>query len=216
MQDLNLDHVILSAARAAHEANRSWCFALGDFSQPLWEEAPEWQRNSALAGVRAIHANPATTPEQSHQSWMEQKASDGWTWGPVKDPETKTHPCMVPYDLLPIEQRAKDHIFGQVVRALLHAAGALAPVTSGTPRSITREHIDALAESCTWSDTKLGEKMTVVCCRLPNGFEVVESSGCVDPANYNHELGVAVCRRRIIDRLWHLEGYRLQCELAKG
>lgn len=43
-------------------------------------------------------------------------------FGPVKDPERKEHPCFVPYDQLPAAQRAKDHIFNAVVRAVLAAA----------------------------------------------------------------------------------------------
>ncbi len=78
-------------------------------------------------------------------------------------------------------------------------------------RTITKDQIDALLAASTFTDTKLGEKTTVVCAKLPNGFEVIESSGCVDPANYNHELGVQTCKRRIVDKVWMLEGYRLQC-----
>lgn len=80
--------------------------------------------------------------------------------------------------------------------------------------TITREHIEALIASSTFIDVKLGEKTTVVCCRLPNGFEIIEASACVDPANYNHDMGVGICKRRIVDRVWALEGYRLQCEVA--
>jgi hypothetical protein len=43
---------------------------------------------------------------------------DGWKYGPVKDPEKKEHPCFVPYDRLPTEQKAKDYIFGAVVKSL--------------------------------------------------------------------------------------------------
>lgn len=42
----------------------------------------------------------------------------GWKYGPVKDPERKEHPCFVPYDGLPPEQRAKDYLFRAVVHQL--------------------------------------------------------------------------------------------------
>lgn len=106
-------------ARVCHEVNRAYCASLGDTSQPAWEDAPEWQRSSARAGVEAIVRNPETTPEQSHEGWLAIKAADGWKYGPVKNPETEEHPCFVPYADLPPEQRVKDHIFGAVVRALL-------------------------------------------------------------------------------------------------
>ena len=112
-----------SIARVCHEANRAYCAALGDHSQPPWEDAPEWQRKSAIAGVAFHRANPAAGPAASHKSWLAEKARDGWRYGPVKNAETKEHPCFCPYDDLPVEQRAKDFIFGGIVHAMLGAAG---------------------------------------------------------------------------------------------
>lgn len=107
------------AARLAHEANRILCLALGDASQPKWEDAPDWQKVSARKGVEMIAANPDTTPEQSHEGWLAEKAATGWKYGPVKNPDTKEHPCFVPYNELPAPQRLKDEMFGLTVRAIL-------------------------------------------------------------------------------------------------
>lgn len=107
---------IEACARAAHEANRAYCIAIGDNSQPSWDEAPDWQKSSARNGVRG--ALDGATPEQSHESWFAEKYAAGWAWGERKDPERKLHPCMVPYKDLPPEQRAKDDIFIAVVRAV--------------------------------------------------------------------------------------------------
>lgn len=108
------------AAEVCHEANRAYCLAIGDLSQLPWDEAPAWQRQSALAGVAFIMNNPDSPASASHEEWMKFKLLDGWTYGEVKDPEKKTHPCMVAFEDLPIEQRAKDHIFGAIVRALVN------------------------------------------------------------------------------------------------
>ncbi|MFA4974381.1 MAG: RyR domain-containing protein [bacterium] len=110
---------IETCARAAHEANRAYCIALGDTSQPAWDEAPDWQKSSARNGV--VGALNGNTPEQSHEGWMAEKLAGGWKYGPVKDPAKKEHPCFVPYAELPPEQRAKDSIFLAVVRALAQA-----------------------------------------------------------------------------------------------
>jgi RyR domain len=116
----NMDELIQSrAARAAHEANRVLCLALGDNFQPMWEDAPDWQQASALKGVQMIYDNPATTPEQSHEGWLAEKQRAGWKYGPVKNPDTKEHPCCVPYGDLSASQRLKDEMFGLVVRAVL-------------------------------------------------------------------------------------------------
>lgn len=104
-------------ARVAHEVNRAYCQALGDETQPAWGDAPGWQRESALLGVE-FHLSGDHGPEASHESWWAQKRADGWVYGPVKDPEAKTHPCCVPFSELPREQQAKDFIFRAVVHAL--------------------------------------------------------------------------------------------------
>ncbi len=107
---------ILAAAEAAHEANRIYCIVIGDRSQKPWNEAPEWQRVSAIEGVRVTLGG--ANAEQQHEAWREAKRRNGWVHGLVKDFERKTHPCMVPYGDLPPQQRAKDALFGAVVRAM--------------------------------------------------------------------------------------------------
>lgn len=111
--------MIDSIARAAHEVNAAFCRGLGDHSQPDWKHAPEWQKESARNGVQLYIDQPETTPEQSHNSWLAEKEANGWSYGPTKDPDRKLHPCIVTYSRLPMEQRAKDTLFGTVVRALI-------------------------------------------------------------------------------------------------
>lgn len=105
-------------AKVAHEINKAFCEAFGDFSQPEWKDAPEWQVTSAINGVVFHLLNPDAGPDHSHISWLKEKEQDGWKYGPVKNPETKEHPCFVPYDELPTEQKAKDFLFRQVVHSL--------------------------------------------------------------------------------------------------
>jgi hypothetical protein len=103
-------------ARVCHEANRAWCEANGDISQLPWDQADQWQRDSALEGVQK--ALDGATAEELHESWIAFKEADGWVYGDVKDPVAKTHPCLVPYGDLPEEQRRKDPLFAAIVSAL--------------------------------------------------------------------------------------------------
>jgi hypothetical protein len=109
---------IKGIAKACHEANRALCDALGDTSQVEWEKAPRWQQESAINGVQFNLDNPDAAASASHDSWLAEKERDGWKYGEVKDPEKKEHPCYVPYEELPKEQQAKDHLFKAVVAAL--------------------------------------------------------------------------------------------------
>lgn len=111
----------LVIAQAAHEMNRIWCQSLGDTSQSPWNEAPEWQRNSALAGVEAICSGKVKEPHQSHDSWMAQKLREGWRYGPVKDTEKREHPCLLPFNDLPARQQVKDCLFLTTVMTFVEA-----------------------------------------------------------------------------------------------
>lgn len=105
-------------AQVCHEANRAYCESIGDTSQPYWTDAPDWQKNSAINGVNFHLDNPSAGPAASHESWMKEKLADGWKLGPVKNPDKKEHPCIVPYEQLPLEQRRKDSLFIAIVHAL--------------------------------------------------------------------------------------------------
>jgi hypothetical protein len=113
-----LFHAAYSIAIVCHEANRAWCFVNGDESQKPFSEAEEWQRESAVKGVIFRMENPDAGHDAQHNSWMQEKIDQGWVYGEVKDPEAKTHPCIVPFDQLPEFQRKKDALFCAVVDAL--------------------------------------------------------------------------------------------------
>ena len=106
-------------AMACHEVNKSYCESIGDNSQPSWRDAPKWQKDSSIDGVIQIITYPETTPERSHESWLAGKIDSGWKYGPIKDEEKKEHPCMVPFDELPTEQKAKDYIFTAIVKSYI-------------------------------------------------------------------------------------------------
>jgi DUF1680 family protein len=106
---------ILQIAKTCHEANRIYCESIGDNSQKPWNDAPPWQKNSAYNGVVFKLEHPEVTPEDSHKNWLKEKKEQGWKFGKKKDAEKKLHPCMVPYDKLPEEQKVKYELFLAVV-----------------------------------------------------------------------------------------------------
>ena len=105
-------------ARVAHGINKAYCDSLGDYSQLPWEQAPEWQRISAVKGVKFYIENPDASPSHIHEQWLAEKFATGWKYGAVKDPAKKEHPCCVSFDELPKEQKTKDFLFTQCIRSL--------------------------------------------------------------------------------------------------
>lgn len=108
---------VAAIAQVCHEANRAYCLTIGDTSQVPWDQAPQWQKDSAIKGVEFNLANPDAPASHSHDCWLEEKRANGWKYGPAKNPEKKEHPCFVPYEELPEEQKLKDHLFKAVVSA---------------------------------------------------------------------------------------------------
>jgi hypothetical protein len=53
-------------------------------------------------------------------------------------------------------------------------------------------------------------KELLVSYKLPNGFIISGRAACVDPTNFNLEVGRTVARKQAETTLWMLEGYLLQ------
>lgn len=62
-------------------------------------------------------------------------------------------------------------------------------------------------------DIAKGETLTVCILTLQNGFNVVGTSACVDPANYDQALGESIARKKAAEQIWQLEGYLLRQRL---
>lgn len=105
-------------AKACHEANRVWCQSNDDFSQEHWDKAEQWQRDSAIAGVKFRLANPEAGESAQHDAWMKDKLDAGWVYGEEKNSELKTHPCLVEFEKLDLFQQKKDKLFCAIVDAL--------------------------------------------------------------------------------------------------
>lgn len=113
-----MENKIEYIAKACHEANRVWCQANGDNSQEHWQDAEQWQRDSAIAGVKFRLDNPNAAKSAQHDAWSADKIKDGWIFGDIKDAVAKTHPCLIPFNELPEFQQKKDALFCAIVDAL--------------------------------------------------------------------------------------------------
>lgn len=111
---------IETAARAAHEAIRALQIAHNEPGVALpWPQVAKDIRESCKIGVKRVIENPDIEDEELHNSWVETKKSQGYTYGPKRDDVLKQHHCMVPYNELSAHDRSKDLIFRSVVKAVL-------------------------------------------------------------------------------------------------
>jgi len=105
-------------AMVCHEANRAYCATLGDDTQPSWEDASDWQRESVIDGVTFFLRHPTAPAFMAHDNWIRTKEDAGWSYGEIKDASALTHPCMLPWNELPDEQKRKDILFHNIVFAM--------------------------------------------------------------------------------------------------
>lgn len=78
----------------------------------------------------------------------------------------------------------------------------------GSNNTITPENVRSFVHEVQVST--IGEKTTMVRAILVNGFELIETSSCVDVANYDEDMGAAICLKKIEDKIWFLLGFLLQ------
>lgn len=80
---------------------------------------------------------------------------------------------------------------------------------------VQKKDIEAMLDAAEYEVFhKVFGKQCVVVAKLENGFTITGESACVDPANYDELIGFELAVEKIKEKLWELEGYKLQCKLA--
>lgn len=103
-------------AESCHEATKVIS------EQILSEEKKEWKLIDSKTKAKLLNAvnraieEKITDPAIAHANWITDMEKDGWQYGDKLDEENKTHPCMVPYDQLPVGQQTKDYIFLAILK----------------------------------------------------------------------------------------------------
>jgi hypothetical protein len=78
---------------------------------------------------------------------------------------------------------------------------------------VTQDKIAYLLDSAETQEHIFWEKELVVSFKLPSGFTVCGRGACIDPANFDIEIGRKIARADAEKKLWELEGYLLQNQL---
>ena len=80
---------------------------------------------------------------------------------------------------------------------------------------VTEKQIDKIIQAGSVEIQDLSDKTTLVKFKTKEGFEIVATSSCVDPKNYNRDVGAKICMDQIKNKLWEYEGYTLSKKLYK-
>lgn len=77
--------------------------------------------------------------------------------------------------------------------------------------TVTKEEVaENMKDVLVRTEIEFGKPTTYVTVRMKNGFAIRESTTCVDPNNYDEEIGKKICLEKLEDKVWLLLGYALQ------
>ena len=82
--------------------------------------------------------------------------------------------------------------------------------------TVTQEHINNLLDTAEVKEIVVFDKCLICAYKLETDFVIVESSACVDPKNFDLDVGREICREHVENKLWELEGYVLQQKATKA
>lgn len=109
---------IHSVALIAHESNRMLQIVNGDEVSPIWDCLEEPERERTVNGVAFALRNGDVCPKELHENWCKDMYADGYKRGETIDRANLTHPNLVPFEKLPVDQKAKDALFAGIVGSL--------------------------------------------------------------------------------------------------
>lgn len=81
---------------------------------------------------------------------------------------------------------------------------------------VTKEDLNDLVSKSEITYTNPVGTLTHCAVKLPCGYTVTGESACVDPLNYNKELGETYALEKVLDKLWELEGYLLSNDIHRS
>lgn len=80
---------------------------------------------------------------------------------------------------------------------------------------VTQEQVDEVYRNSKFRLVTLFDKTTVLAAQLPNGFVIVRSSSCIDPANYSEAVGCEACMKQVKEAIWEYLGYEAHTGLRE-
>lgn len=135
--------------------------------------------------TRAILAEPHSTNDYTPHDHVEYQA-----------------PGYIMTDKLGNQEWMRESEFKDVSVGINHPGESLKDV------SITEYMVDRfIVKTEVWD---IGEKTTCVTATLANGFEITETSSCVNKELYNQDIGKDICMTAIKDKVYMLLGFLLQ------
>lgn len=109
---------IQQIAQLCHESGRLFSKIIGAEAPPDWESLTPDEKAEIIALVDYRIENTNAPFSAQHAKWKDNKIAAGWKFGKIFNEDKKTHPCIIPYDELPINTRRADAIAVAIINAM--------------------------------------------------------------------------------------------------
>jgi hypothetical protein len=107
-------------ARIIYSAIKAYSESIGEYCRyPHWDNIPNVIYNNYIASVEWLKLNQFSDASDLHERYCGILKNQGWEYGVEMDLKRKTHPKIMEFHTLPIEQQAKTHLFKEIFDALL-------------------------------------------------------------------------------------------------
>jgi len=84
---------------------------------------PKPEDTSAVVLDEEIRTLSELLAKNTHEVWSAARIREGWTYGPKRDDVKREHPCLIPYEELPEEEKEYDRNTSQETLRLILKLG---------------------------------------------------------------------------------------------
>ena len=84
---------------------------------------PKPEDTSAVVLDEEIRTLSELLAKNTHEVWSAARIREGWTYGPKRDDVKREHPCLIPYEELPEEEKEYDRKTSQETLRLILKLG---------------------------------------------------------------------------------------------
>ena len=106
-------------AQIVHTAVNTFRLTIGEEDLGTWENLDEDRKQLTRNAVTRTVEYPNISPEDQHEIWAKEKREQGWTYGAEKCPKNLTHPSLIPYEQLSENEKIKDKLVTNTIKAFL-------------------------------------------------------------------------------------------------
>jgi len=113
------ENAIWNIAKIVWEADKGFVEMASLIEVPHWEEAEDWQRDKVCSDVAYLLEYENAPESALHDIWVDAMREHGWKHGEKIDKEQHTHPHLLPYNELPIEEKIRNNLMWTLVRKFI-------------------------------------------------------------------------------------------------